>query len=129
MNEFGFGSKTPPKMAPPVPSKTKLSVVVGWLMHVAVARGVQVNADADHVERVGLTQIVQHVVVRSVGKGASALLEVVARVILFLLALLLSWSPTTRAIAMHRVASKLLRRADDLQTCVGGLVAGASEDV
>lgn len=97
------------------PSKKKLAAVVGWLIHVAAARGVQVEADADQLERVGLTRIVQHVVVRSMGRGASVLLEVVARVILFLLALLLSWSPSTRAMAIHRVASHLRRHADQLQ--------------
>jgi hypothetical protein len=101
----------------PAPSRKKLAAVVGWLIHVAAARGVQVEADADQLERVGLTRIVQHVVVRSMGRGASVLLEVIARVILFLLALLLSWSPSTRSMAMHRVASHLRRHTDQLQRC------------
>jgi hypothetical protein len=99
----------------PVPAKRnlRLAAVLGWLVH----RGLQIDStDVSRLERVGLARVVRHVVYRASCRGAFALLDVLVRLLLFVLALLLAWSPNTHAAAMHRVAS-LRKHADGLQRC------------
>ena len=95
------------------------------------ARGVA-PPDADRLERLGITKIVQLVLVRSIGRGASAMLDLLARVLLLLIALLLSWSPETRAAAMHRVVCEMRRHSHHLRnlgTIPEITVDGDSDDV
>ena len=86
----------------------------------------------DRLERLGITKIVQLVLVRSIGRGASAMLDLLARVLLLLIALLLSWSPETRAAAMHRVVCEMRRHSHHLRnlgTIPEITVDGDSDDV
>mmetsp|Transcript_47646 Transcript_47646/g.157938 ORF Transcript_47646/g.157938 Transcript_47646/m.157938 type:complete len:333 (-) Transcript_47646:32-1030(-) len=109
-------------------SRRVATVAVCWLMQ---ARGVA-PPDADRLERLGITKIVQLVLVRSIGRGASAMLDLLARVLLLLIALLLSWSPETRAAAMHRVVCEMRRHSHHLRnlgTIPEITVDGDSDDV
>jgi len=92
-------------------SKRKLALLFSWLVQLGGARGLSLEP----ADKLGLSRLLSHVLVRSMGRGASAVLELLARLILFILALLLSWSPNTRTMAMQRVACQLRRQADKLQ--------------
>ena len=94
-------------------SKRKLALLFSWLVQLGGARGLSLEP----ADKLGLSRLLSHVLVRSMGRGASAVLELLARLILFILALLLSWSPNTRTMAMQRVACQLRRQADKLQRC------------
>uniref|UniRef100_A0A7S4EYJ6 Uncharacterized protein n=1 Tax=Chrysotila carterae TaxID=13221 RepID=A0A7S4EYJ6_CHRCT len=86
--------------------------LIGWLLAAAAARGV--HLDPELSVRAAITSVMQHVLVRSVGRGAAAILELLARLLLLLLALLLPWSPSMRSAAMQRIRAEFLKAAERL---------------
>jgi len=54
----------------------------------------------------------QHLLLRTVGRGAAAALELLARTLLLLLALLLPWAPSSRTAAIERLRSEFARQVE-----------------
>ena len=95
-------------------SRAVLQWLLGWLLTVAAGAGVAHPGVVD-LNRAGIIRIVQNVVVRSVGRGAVTILELLSRAVLLILALVLSFSPSMREKAMERVRFEVQQSARHLQ--------------
>ena len=106
-----------PKRAPADPAKraTALAAVLGWLLSLAAARGVTIDPDVllqlntATLSTLSL-RVVEKLVVslsRPLVSGAAALMEVLSRVLLLLLALVLCAAPTHREAILQRARSFL----------------------
>lgn len=105
-----------PKRAPADPSKRVWrAAVLGWLLSLAAARGVTINPDvvlqlnSGSLSTLSL-RVVEKLIVtlsRPVVAGAAALMEVLSRVLLLLLALVLCAAPKHREAILQRARSFL----------------------
>jgi hypothetical protein len=106
-----------PKRAPADPAKraTVLAAVLGWLLSLAAARGVTIDPDVVlQLNTATLStlslRVVEKLVVslsRPLVSGAAALMEVLSRVLLLLLALVLCAAPSHREAILQRARSFL----------------------
>ena len=103
--------------APAAPAKkaTALAAVLGWLLSLAAARGISIDPDMVlQLDRQSLStlslRVVERLVVtlsRPLVSGAAALMEVLSRVLLLLLALVLCAAPSHREAILQRARSVL----------------------
>ena len=106
-----------PKRAPADPAKraTALAAVLGWLLSLAASRGVTIDPDVVlQLNTATLStlslRVVEKLVVslsRPLVSGAAALMEVLSRVLLLLLALVLCAAPKHREAILQRARSFL----------------------
>lgn len=99
------------------------ATLLGYLLALAGLERVQGEA-ASRVQHLGsadlrtlITKLVQQLLLRSLGRGAAAVIELLARMICLILALLLSWSPSMRQNALTRVRAELFKHAEHLHRC------------
>ena len=94
------------------------ATLLGYLLALAGLDGAQAESATQQLGAADLrtlaTKLVQQLLLRSLGRGAVAVIELFARFICLILALLLSWSPHMRQQALNRVRAELYRHADQL---------------
>ena len=115
-----------PKRAPADPSKRVWrAAVLGWLLSLAAARGVTINPDvvlqlnSGSLSTLSL-RVVEKLIVtlsRPVVAGAAALMEVLSRVLLLLLALVLCAAPKHREAILQRARSFLQNHVEVAVRC------------
>lgn len=115
----------PKRAADPAKRATALAAALGWLLSLAAARGVTIDPDIVlRLDRVTLStlslRVVERLVVslsRPLVSGAAALMEVLSRVLLLLLALLLCAAPTHREAVLQRARSFLREHVEVAVRC------------
>ena len=115
-----------PKRAPADPSKRVWrAAVLGWLLSLAAARGVTIDPDivlqlnSGSLSTLSL-RVVEKLMVtlsRPVVAGAAALMEVLSRVLLLLLALVLCAAPRHREAILQRARSFLQNHVEVAVRC------------
>ena len=106
-------------MANKQPQKaTAAAAILGWLLSLAAARGVQVPVDPGvllRIDRGTLVRVLEAAVVtlsRPVVSGAAALMELLSRAVLLLLAVILCATPSKREVVLQRVRALLKEQVE-----------------
>ena len=113
---------------PPLPAQaakrkkaTALAAVLGWVLSLAAARGVEIDPDLLlRLDRGTLVRMLERVVItlsRPIVSGAAALMEMLSRVLLLLLALILCAAPSYRDVVLQRVRLVLRERVEVAVRC------------
>jgi len=94
------------------------AAILGWLLSLAAARGVQVPVDPGvllRIDRGTLVRVLEAAVVtlsRPVVSGAAALMELLSRAVLLLLAVILCATPSKREVVLQRVRALLKEQVE-----------------
>lgn len=97
---------------------TAAAAILGWLLSLAAARGVQVPVDPGvllRIDRGTLVRVVEGILVtlsRPMVSGAAALMELLSRAVLLLLAVILCATPSKREVVLQRVRALLKEQVE-----------------